>query len=221
MEAVLPCWLLGLVWRHRPCGPLAPGGHHECAPLPGSWKPASLFQPRVGLKPGTHSLPLGVRNMSLYSGLGAWWALPCRAHGLLGARGDQGCVWVLALPNPIAPSPGAGDAGAELPLDLRAPRLLESLPKTRPATRAQRGWTMSWAGGHGPCQSEGCWKARLCSHLPWQRTVPFSLAFFFSRNDGRGTWCGSPQGAGGMQACGRELRDTGCAASVWPGGFLN
>lgn len=63
MEAVLPCWLLGFVWRHRPCGPLAPGGHHECAPLPGSWKPASLFQPRVGLKPGTHSLPLGVRNI--------------------------------------------------------------------------------------------------------------------------------------------------------------
>lgn len=63
MEAALPCWLLGLVWRHRPCGPLAPGGHRECAPLPGSWKPASLFQPRVGLKPGMHSLPLGVRNI--------------------------------------------------------------------------------------------------------------------------------------------------------------
>ena len=218
MEVALPCWLLGLVVETQtmqsPCSGWAPGACPSARQLQ-----ASIPVPAPFWAETRHALS---------NTWGEKYIPVLRAGSVVGTVVQS--TWAAGSKRRPGTCPSAGFAQPHRPISRCRrcwSRASSGLKGTAPAAKPAKdpsccqGWPMSWAGGHGLCRSEGCWKARLCSHLPWQRMLPFSLAFFFSRNDGRGTWRSSPQGAGGMQVRSRVLSDTGCAAGVWPGGFLN
>lgn len=215
MEVALPCWLLGLVVEMQtmrsPCSGWAPGACPSARQLQ-----ASIPVPAPFWAETRHALS---------TTWGEKYVPVLRAGSVVGTAVQS--TWAAGSKRRPGMCPSAGFAQPHRPISRCRrcwSRASSGLKGTAPAAKPAedpsccQGWPMSWAVAMACAGRRGAGRQGCAGTSLGRRMLPFSLAFFFSRNDGRGTWRRGPQGAGGMQVHGRVLSNTGCAAGVWPGG---